>query len=229
MKDILLSVFSGIAGIILTICYQHFFTSPSQFITLNYQGEQMELDSSEFMKIIQEKEDLHLQLQELEKTYSEEIEAANIKIDELEKIIQTVPTEVIKNNTENKLSFTKVCEPYEQYSNAFFDIRSVKCQGIEYSNCIYLNSLGNSNCVGAKYNLLNQYTKLSFLLGKVDKSGDSNGIINFYVDNILVRTINPQSDDDLTEYEISLGNGKILEIEYTTGHTGYAIINAVIE
>lgn len=127
----------------------------------------------------------------------------------------------------NELSFNRVCEAYEKGSNAFYDIRTITCQGIEYGNCIYLNSLNYDNLV-AKYNLQNSYETLKFSLGKIDNSGNSTCVINFYIDGVQIYTINQSADSDIIEYVIPLNYGKIFEIEYSTDFTGYALINAII-
>lgn len=165
--------------------------------------------------------------------YFSDLTEANKKIDLLNNKIQSLEIEPQNNNDNNTVkewSFNKVCEAFERSHNASYDIRTISCQGIEYGNCIYINSLGGSNII-AKYNLNNKYSVFKFTLGKVDKEGNNNCIINFYIDGqqLSENTINQSADSDIKEYEVPLNYGKIFEIEYTTGHTGYALINATIQ
>lgn len=66
MKDFLISICSGIVGVLLTIGYQHFFAQP-QPVTLIYSGE--ETVDAELSKVLEENESLKSELKELQFQY----------------------------------------------------------------------------------------------------------------------------------------------------------------
>lgn len=70
MKDVLISLFSGIIGVILTICYQHFFSSPQSF-TFIYNGEKMVVTESTYTELIEENENLYRELSEIKSKQNE--------------------------------------------------------------------------------------------------------------------------------------------------------------
>lgn len=64
MKEGLLSLFSGIIGVILTIGYQHYFT-PSQTFTFNFDDEEIVVTQSKYMDLVRQNEKLQNELNEL--------------------------------------------------------------------------------------------------------------------------------------------------------------------
>ena len=63
MKEIAISLFSGIIGVILTICYQHFFNPPQSF-TFIYNGEEMVVTKSDYTEIMDENEFFKKEIEE---------------------------------------------------------------------------------------------------------------------------------------------------------------------
>lgn len=79
MKEILISLFSGIIGVMLTIGYQHFF-SASQSFTFIYNGEEMIVTQSDYAELVEQNEKLESE----NNTYISDLDEANKKISELQ-------------------------------------------------------------------------------------------------------------------------------------------------
>lgn len=86
MKEIIISIFSGVVGVILTIGYQHFF-APDPTIIVNVGGEEVEVTSSNYEELSIENESLRNQndlLSTQNTKYYDELEDAKDKIAEYE-------------------------------------------------------------------------------------------------------------------------------------------------
>jgi hypothetical protein len=79
------------------------------------------------------------------------------------------------------------------------------------------------------YNLENRYARLTFTLGRCDNSGMDDCVINFYLDGISAGNIRMNANASNVTNTVYLNNCSVLEIEYSTGNTEYAFINAVVE
>ena len=79
MKDVLISICSGLIGVLLTIGYQHFFGQPQSF-TFIYNGEEMIVTESDYTELIEQNKTL----QNENSTYISDLEDANKKITELQ-------------------------------------------------------------------------------------------------------------------------------------------------
>lgn len=105
MKEIAISLFSGIIGVILTICYQHFFNPPQSF-TFYYNGEEMVVTESDYTEIMEENESLKKQINENRN-----------KISELEKQIENQQAEINQQNSEEEIN--KIIQSATEYGNSF--------------------------------------------------------------------------------------------------------------
>lgn len=61
MKDVWISLFSGIIGVLLTIGYQYFFSQPQSF-TFVYDGQKVVVTESEYTKLVEENNVLYTKL-----------------------------------------------------------------------------------------------------------------------------------------------------------------------
>ena len=68
MKNFLLSAFSGIAGIIVTLVFQYFFAKPQSF-TFMYDGNQVVVTESTYTELVQNNKRLEEQIQELQNQF----------------------------------------------------------------------------------------------------------------------------------------------------------------
>lgn len=105
MKEIVISLFSGIIGVILTICYQHFF-NPSQSFTFIYNGEEMVVTESDYTEIMKENELL-----------KNEIEENINKIGELENQIENQQAQINQQNSEEEIN--RIIQKATEYGSAF--------------------------------------------------------------------------------------------------------------
>ena len=85
MKEALLSLFSGIIGVILTIGYQHFFI-PDPTIIVNIDGKEEKVTSEKYEELIVENESLKTNNEK----YQTDLAEANKKLEELQ--INNLPT-----------------------------------------------------------------------------------------------------------------------------------------
>lgn len=135
MKEIVISLFSGIIGVILTICYQHFFNSPQSF-TLIYNGEEMVVTESIYTEIMEENSSLKNEIEITKKQINElqeqinkqqaELEQQN-SLDEINKIVENA-TDYWNNNDfvqaltllkNSKTKSTDISTLYEKYSEEY--------------------------------------------------------------------------------------------------------------
>lgn len=72
MKEILISLFSGIVGIFITIGYQHFF-APSQSFAIVINGEEVVVTASEYMGLAEQNGNLQNEVDDLQEKYQESI------------------------------------------------------------------------------------------------------------------------------------------------------------
>lgn len=98
-QQILLSVLSGLVGVLLTIGYQHFFAKPQSF-TFVLNGEEVTLSQSDYLAQKEENESLQNKVSNLETTNSNltaEIESLNSQINELTNGLSDVPDVQFRN------------------------------------------------------------------------------------------------------------------------------------
>lgn len=103
MKDILISIFSGLIGVLLTIVYQHFFGHPQSF-TFIYNGEEMIVTESDYTELIEQNKTL----QNENSTYISDLEDANKKITELQ--------------NENNSELVQLKQQYDNEINSKYDV-----------------------------------------------------------------------------------------------------------
>jgi len=70
MKEVLISLFSGIVGVLLTIGYQHFF-APSQSFAFVFNGQEVVVTQSEYVELAEENQKLQEELADLQNRYQE--------------------------------------------------------------------------------------------------------------------------------------------------------------
>lgn len=135
MKEIAISLFSGIIGVILTICYQHFFNPPQSF-TFIYNGEEMVVTESTYTEIMEENSSLKNEIETTQKQVNElqeqikkqqlELDEQN-SLDEINKIIENA-TSYWNNNDfvqtltllkNSKTKSTDISSLYEKYSEEY--------------------------------------------------------------------------------------------------------------
>lgn len=91
MKDLLVSICSGLIGVLLTIGYQHFL-APEQPIIVNIDGEEIKVTSSSYEELSAENETLkaeNILLTDQNKNYLDELTKVNNQMSELQlKLIQ---------------------------------------------------------------------------------------------------------------------------------------------
>lgn len=80
MKEILLSLFSGIIGIVLTIAYQHYFAQPQSF-TFIYNGKEMLVTESTYAELVEENEMLKRELSSIKEDQNSHNNQANGELD----------------------------------------------------------------------------------------------------------------------------------------------------
>ncbi len=103
MKDVLISICSGLIGVLLTIGYQHFFGQTQSF-TFIYNGEEMIVTESDYTELIEQNKTL----QNENRTYISYLEDANKKITELQ----------TKNNSE----LEQIKQQYDNEINSKYDV-----------------------------------------------------------------------------------------------------------
>lgn len=258
MKEILISLFSGIIGVVLTIGYQHFFSPPQSF-TFIYNDEEMVVTKSDYTEIIIENEllkdevdklsnnidDMNIQINNLNDAISTQV----IKISELEdekkrlekeneQCKNTILDLQSRNNTEmnnNKdddqyISFLSECEPYYKTPHVYIIDSYIKMCGNTYSNGL------NMACDGyyALFNLEGKYNKLRFEVGHIDGTVMSYGEVHIYVDDLKSNPVKviPIDPEGLVEsYEIELNGANQLKIATVSKSTsvGVGIVNMEVQ
>lgn len=85
MKNFVISSFSGLVGVLITIGYQHYFALPQTNMVI-YDGKEISITKSDCLELIKENKILHAEINKLQENYSEilnENNDLNIKINEL--------------------------------------------------------------------------------------------------------------------------------------------------
>lgn len=103
MKDVFISICSGLVGVLLTIGYQHFFGQPQSFTFIN-NGEEMIVTESDYTKLIEQNKTL----QNENRTYISDLEDANKKITELQ--------------NENNSELVQLKQQYNNEINSKYDV-----------------------------------------------------------------------------------------------------------
>lgn len=112
MKEVLISLFSGIIGVLLTIGYQHFFT-PTQSITFIYNGEEMIITETEYTELVKENELLKNELENMQ----EQINDIN-KATDMDSLQQTNNSTLLtKLNSFSKSKGVNVNPPLDKTDN----------------------------------------------------------------------------------------------------------------
>ena len=68
MKDVIISIFSGIIGVLLTIGYQHFF-APSQSFSFFIEDKEVVVTQSEYMELAEQNEKIKKDFNDLQSQY----------------------------------------------------------------------------------------------------------------------------------------------------------------
>lgn len=103
MKDVFISICSGLIGVLLTIGYQHFFGQPQSFTFIN-NGEEMIVTESDYTELIEQNKTL----QNENRTYISDLEDANKKITELQ--------------NENNSELVQLKQQYNNEINSKYDV-----------------------------------------------------------------------------------------------------------
>lgn len=128
MKNFIISIFSGIVGIVITIGYQHFFAQPQSF-TFVIDGEETTVTKAGYTEIKNENDLLHEELSLVQKELNDlqtHVEQQN-SVDAINKIIQNA-TEFWNNSDyvqcltllkNSKSKSTDIEALYEKYSDEY--------------------------------------------------------------------------------------------------------------
>jgi hypothetical protein len=211
-------------------------------LVFDYNGGICEVTPDDYVRIVEENVALAGEISEMESLYSEaeaELEAAEDKKLEYASQIRRLEdrdteaddvalSETTQETNPETVSLGEACVPYENPWLMYYGTDDITCKGIVYKGCIRFNSNGESKKV-VMYNLENRYARLTFTLGRHDNSGMDDCVINFYLDGISAGSIRMNANADNVTKTVYLNNCLVLEIEYSTGNTEYAFINAVVE
>ena len=96
MKNLLISLFSGIIGVLLTIGYQHFWAPPQSF-TFIIDGEEVVVTQSEYMELVEQNEKLQDEFINLKSKY----EKSNVDETATKEIISKLQSENSQIQQEN--------------------------------------------------------------------------------------------------------------------------------
>jgi len=122
-------------------------------------------------------------------------------------------------NTENWLD---VCGPYQYSKGEEYTLKENKyftMSGKKYTNGFTLNTYRGSEGE-ALFNLDGRFKSLTFTVGHVDDTPDTNQTLNIYLDGIIAYTTELKYDDVAKKITIPLDNALQMKIELKP-HGGY--------
>lgn len=111
-KVFLSTIFSGIAGVIITIGYQHFFAI-NQSLVFIYNGEEVLVTESEYIELFEENADLNGKLNKLQLDYNE--------LEISKNVIQTQYNDVINQNNDLNDKIDKLIEANSKFEKIDID------------------------------------------------------------------------------------------------------------
>lgn len=199
MKEIILSLFSGLIGVLLTIGYQHFL-APSQSFTFIIEGEEVVVTQSEYMELAQQLEEYESKITDLQK----ELEQYKDRTDD------NTNADMGNDSGDKTVSITTLetfqgVETWWDYSDIpnFRSISSynfIDTYGNEYpdSNLAEHSYLREKNKFTPVYLLDGKYSKCEGMIAwpKSDKNEEGSVWIEFYSEDELIYQTDPMSASD---------------------------------
>ncbi len=129
MKEVWISLFSGIIGVILTIVYQYFLSPPQSF-TFVYNGEKVAVTKLDYTELVEENkllkdeiDNYKDQIDKLNKGLRNEIDKYHTQVIGLEEQLKNLKIEIDKKNSEEEIN--RVIQTATEYWNNFDFIQSL--------------------------------------------------------------------------------------------------------
>ncbi len=102
--------------------------------------------------------------------------------------------------------------------------------GSEYRNGVVFDSRGSTHTASITYNVMGDYSKVSFYMGHLDNTNKQPIELMVYLDNVFYSGFTMDADDIPQFIEIDVKNKSTIrftaELKYDTG---YCLADAVIE
>lgn len=117
MKEVLISLFSGIIGVILTICYQHFFSPPQSF-TFIYNGEEMLVTESKYTEIMDENNSIKTENEKLKQEY----DSVNDLYIQTNKQVEQLNNQIAELQSKSSDNLETLKQQYETDINSKYDV-----------------------------------------------------------------------------------------------------------
>lgn len=210
MKEILLSLFSGIIGILLTIGYQHFF-SPSQSFTFIYNGEEMVVTESDYTEIMEENELL-----------KKEINENRNKFIELEKQIEDQQAKINQQNSEEEIN--KIIQSATEYGNSFDYVQALSILNNVENKTSEINFLINDYTQKYESIIIEQVNNLKTEEKLDEASNLINDAINILPDSQILKDklqeIKNSYPKNMIDVVPAYQNGGNTYTEYTSAKSG---------
>lgn len=200
MKELLISIFSGIVGVILTIGYQHFFTQAQSF-TFIYNGKEMVVTESNYTEIMEqnntlknENEQLKQEYDKIDKLYiqaNNQIEQLNYKIAELSQKYEIQDDNLIQEKPSTFLYEMDYMALHTPEQNFYKPVANLNDSiGINHDNAILCGAKGHgidsdSNSLYAEYYIDKQFISLkgNIVIPDESKNCDDAYVVYFYGDD----------------------------------------------
>lgn len=214
MKEVLISLFSGIIGAILTIGYQHFFSSPQSF-TFIYNGDEIVVSESTYSELVKENEMLKKELSSIreQNDYAEQTDE------------QLAPPN-IDASQETRYSFLLTDLDYfskssRVYTNSKYD--NIDNHDTVYGSCI----TGKDEDSYIEYYIGCEYTNFSGTLYVTDHARSINpnfqnwdiATISIYGDGLLLYSYTGFSTKDKPlNIDIDITNVEFLKISFDNAY-----------
>lgn len=232
MKEVLISLLSGIIGVLITIGYQHFLAPPQSF-TFIIEGEEVEVTQSEYMELAEQLKEYENKITDLQNELDQYKEADrplnmdsssdnNVKKDDRnsDEAVSIITLETFQGseswwNSSDAPSF-----------RSFSDSNFIDTYGNEYpdsyvSEHYYING---RNKFSPTYLLDGNYSKCEGKIAwsKSDKNRDGSIWIEFYSEDELIYKTDPMvASDRALSFEFDVeGVEKLTVVKKATRETG---------
>lgn len=209
----------------------------NQTININEGGKIIKVNSDDYLNLMNENSELHIQNNDLQKQNEivteekEDLQKQNKelikKVSKLENNLKQfadndndLSSETKTNNKENSNYLLDLVQPYEvpyyytEYNGKIFDMG-----GDSYTHGFTCMGFGGTDGNVIFFNLHGEYSKLSFVAGVVKRAANSEDCtITIYADGIAADTIIINPDNLPSKYEVNIDNCKQLKISVFDGY-----------
>ena len=211
MKKFLEIIFSGIAGVLLTIGYQHYF-APEPTIIVNINGAEVEVTSDSYERLISKNEEL--------KAENEELKAKNEELRMQLNDNTTLDNTILDNTFQDSLFEQWIIDSY----GVSAEYEAIDSYGNAYTNTLILD--GGDYII---YNLNNNYNWLKCNISPSRHISRYDGIITIKIDDKVIYT-SPKIDilTETINIIIPLNNCSTLKIENIGDGYGDCIISDAV-